>query len=43
MLSKQFSACPFGIFPENMRDLSDEHGEKFHQDTSQIEKRYSGK
>jgi len=26
-----------------MGDLSDERGEKFHQDISQIEKKYSGK
>jgi hypothetical protein len=43
MSLKPFSACPFEFFPENMEDLSDEHGEKFHQDISHIEKRCSGK
>jgi hypothetical protein len=39
-----FVAFPFGIFlPENMGAFSDEHGERFHQDASQMEKRYSGK
>jgi hypothetical protein len=28
--------------PENTRPISDEHGESFFQDISQIEKRYSG-
>ena len=33
-----------GLFPpENMATVSDEHGERFHEDISQIEKRYSGK
>jgi actin-related protein len=31
------------VFRENMGALSDEHGEKFHQNISQNEKRYSGK
>jgi hypothetical protein len=31
------------FFPENMRAISVEQGERFQQDISQIEKRYSGK
>jgi len=29
--------------PEKVRAISNEHGEMFHHDISQIEKRYSGK
>jgi hypothetical protein len=29
--------------PENIGALSNEYGERFHQDISQMEKRYSGK
>ena len=31
------------FFPENMENISDEHGERFHQDIFQTEQRYSGK
>ncbi len=31
------------FFPDNLGAVSDEHGERFHQDISQMEKRYSGK
>lgn len=31
------------FFPENLGAISDEHGERFHQDIMQIEKRYNGK
>lgn len=31
------------FFPENMGAISDEHGERFHQDISDMEKRYQGK
>jgi len=31
------------FFPENCGAMSDEHGERFHQDVSSIEKRYRGK
>lgn len=31
------------FFPESLVDVSDEHGERFHQDISRIEKRYTGK
>jgi hypothetical protein len=35
-----FSAFPCGFFPENMGAISDEHCDWFHQDISQIEKKY---
>jgi hypothetical protein len=31
------------LFPENCGAVSDEHGERFHQDVSSIEKRYEAK
>ncbi|CAG5031212.1 unnamed protein product [Parnassius apollo] len=31
------------LFPENLGAMSDEHGERFHQDIAHMEKRYSGK
>jgi hypothetical protein len=31
------------VFPENMGAVSDEHGERYNHDISQIEKRYSRK
>lgn len=31
------------VFPENLGAVSDEQGERFHQDISFIEKRYQGK
>jgi hypothetical protein len=31
------------FFPRNMGVISDEHGEKFHNDISQMEKRYGRK
>jgi hypothetical protein len=31
------------FFPENMGTISNEHVDRFQQDISQIEKRYSGK
>jgi hypothetical protein len=31
------------FFPENLGDVSDEHGERFHQDISIMERRYQGK
>jgi hypothetical protein len=43
VIETSFSACPFRYFPENIADLSDGHGERFYQDISQIEKRFSGK
>jgi hypothetical protein len=37
------AAFRLDFFPDNVRAISDEHGERFHQDISQIEKRYIGK
>ena len=31
------------FFPENMGDVSEEHGERFHQDILKIESRYQGR
>jgi hypothetical protein len=31
------------FFPSNLGDVSDEHGERFHQDVATMEKRYKGK
>ncbi|UYV74905.1 hypothetical protein LAZ67_12001752 [Cordylochernes scorpioides] len=31
------------FFPDNLGAVSDEHGERFHQDISSMEKRYQGK
>ena len=31
------------FFPPNLGDVSDEHGERFHQDISTMETRYQGK
>jgi hypothetical protein len=31
------------VFPENLRAVSDEHRERFHQDIPSMEKRYQGK
>lgn len=30
------------FFPENLGDVSDEHGERFHQQMHAIERRYNG-
>ena len=30
------------FFPENMGDVSEEHGERFHQDIAKMESRYQG-
>ena len=31
------------FFPENLGEVSDEHGERLHQDILAVEKRYQGK
>ena len=31
------------FFPENLGAVSDEHGERFHQDLAKFEQRYRGK
>jgi len=37
------SGVTFEFFPENLGEVSDEHGERFHQDIIVIEKQYEGK
>ena len=37
-----FSSLTFGFLPENAADVSDEHGERFHQDIAEMEFRYKG-
>ena len=32
-----------GFFPENLGEVSDEHGERFHQEIVSMEKQYQGK
>jgi hypothetical protein len=32
----------FEFFPENLGEVSDEHGDRFHQDIMVIEKQYEG-
>jgi hypothetical protein len=43
ILQKEEPGRHLDFFPENMGSISVEHGERFHQDISQTEKRYSGK
>ena len=38
-----FLASHFTFFHGNLGDISDEHGERFHQDIAVIKKRYKGK
>jgi hypothetical protein len=38
-----FSHLLLDFFPENLGADSDEHGERFHQEISNMEKRYQGK
>ena len=42
-LKVHFIDCHLDFFPENLRTVSDEHGERFHQDISTMERRYQGK
>ena len=42
-LKVHFLDSHLDFFHENMSDVSDEHGERFHQDISVIENRYKGK
>jgi len=42
-LKTHFLHSHLNFFPENCVALSDEHGERFHQDISLMEKRYEGK
>ena len=42
-LKVHFLHSHLNFFPENMSDVSDEHGEQFHQEISEMEARYKGK
>jgi len=42
-LKNHFLESHLDVFPENLGEVSDEHGEKFHQDILAMEKRYQGK
>jgi len=41
-LKIHFPESHFNFFPENLSEVSDEHGERFHQDIMTMEKRYQG-
>jgi hypothetical protein len=42
-LKVHFLGSHLEFFPENLGAVSDEHGERFHQDIYNMEKRYQGK
>ena len=42
-LKIHFLESHLDFFPENLGEVSDEHGEKFHQDIMTKENRYQGK
>ena len=42
-LKMHFLHSHIDFFPENLGAVSDEHGERFHQDISVMESRYQGK
>jgi hypothetical protein len=42
-LKVHFLDSHLDFFPENLSAVSDEHRERFHQDISNMEKRYQGK
>ena len=42
-LKLHFLFSHFDFFKENLSDYSEEHGERFHQDMKNIEKRYQGR
>jgi len=42
-LQIQFLGSHLDFFPENLGEVSGEHGERFHQDILAMEKRYQGK
>jgi hypothetical protein len=42
-LKVHFLDSHLDFFPENLGAVSGEHGERFHQDISNLEKRYPGK
>ena len=43
MLKIHFLHSHSDFFPDNLRNVSDEHGERYHQDISEIETRHQGK
>ena len=43
VVKNTLSSLSFGFFPSNMGDISDEHGEQFHQEIKKMENRYQGK
>jgi len=42
-LKIHFMVSHLDFFPANLGEVSDEHGERFHQDIMVMEKRYQGK
>jgi len=42
-LKVHFLESHLNFFPDNLGDVSDEHGERFHQDIMAMEKQYQGK
>jgi hypothetical protein len=42
-LKVHFLDSHLDFFPENLGAVSDKHGERFHQDISNMEKQYQGK
>ena len=38
-----FMESRLNFFPENIAEISEEHGERFHHDIMDMEKRYQGK
>jgi hypothetical protein len=42
-LKIHFLESHLDFFPQNLSEVSDEHGERFHQDIIVMEKRYKGK
>jgi hypothetical protein len=42
-LKVHFLGSHLDFFPENLGTISDEHGERFHQDICNMEKRYQSK
>ena len=42
-LKIHFLESRLDFFPENLGEISDEHGESFHQDIMTMEKQYQGK
>jgi len=43
ILKIRFLESHWDFFPENLGEVSDEHGERFYQDIMAMEKRYQGK